>query len=445
MIAEPTQPENLTEKDLHNLLDSWSFKNREDRFKLWQQFSRLEEEELFLRLSAKDQAELLLMLNAPERRSWLRLLALDDVADLIQALPYRERHAALILLDEHSRIEVVALMAYAEDKAGGLMNSRYFRLRPNMSTDEALRYIKAQASALIEAVYYAYVIDEDQTLLGVLSFRNLLLAKPDAKIADIMQKNFVSVHEDLDQEEVSRRLSLHHLSALPVVDEFNRIKGIVTVKDIVDVVREEATEDIQKLGGTSVLTKPYLKTSILEMIRKRALWLVILFVGEMLTATAMAYYEQSIAKAVVLALFIPLIISSGGNSGSQASTLIIRALALKETHLRDWWRVFIREIIAGVCLGLILGSIGFMRIMLWPARERVYGEHYVLVAITVATSLVAVVLWGALAGAMLPFILKRLHIDPATASAPMVATIVDVTGLVLYFSIASIYLSGILL
>lgn len=445
MGTDQRRIENLTEKDLHNLLDQWSSKKHHEKYELWQGLSRIEEEELFLRLSAKDQADLLLMINPQERRMWLRLLALDDVADLIQALPHSDRKDALLLLDEHSRIEAVALMAYAEDKAGGLMNSRYFRLRPNMSTDEALRYIKAQASALIEAVYYAYVLDDDQTLLGVLSFRNLLLAKPDTRIADIMQKNFVSVPDDLDQEEVGRRLSMHHLSALPVVDDKYHMKGIITVKDIVDVVREEATEDIQKLGGTSVLTKPYLKTSIFEMIKKRALWLVILFVGEMLTATAMAYYEHSIAKAVVLALFIPLIISSGGNSGSQASTLIIRALALKETRLRDWWRVFTRELVAGVSLGAILGSIGFMRIILWPARERVYGEHYVLVAITVATSLVAVVLWGALAGAMLPFILKRLHVDPATASAPMVATIVDVTGLVLYFSIASVYLNGIIL
>jgi magnesium transporter len=233
--------------------------------------------------------------------------------------------------------------------------------------------------------------------------------------------------------------------ALPVVDEAGRMKGIVTIDDIVDVVQEEATEDIQKIGGMEALDGPYLQIGLIPMIKKRAGWLSALFLGEMLTATAMGYYESKIEQAVVLALFIPLIISSGGNSGSQASTLVIRAMALGEVRLRDWWRVIRRELAAGLLLGAILGMIGFMRILLWPTRMQMYGEHYLLVGLTVACSLIGVVLFGTLAGSMLPFLLRRLGCDPASASAPFVATLVDVTGLVIYFTVASLILRGVLL
>ena len=233
--------------------------------------------------------------------------------------------------------------------------------------------------------------------------------------------------------------------AVPVVDAEGRIKGIVTVDDIVDVVREEATEDIQKIGGTEALDAPYLDVGCVEMLRKRAGWLTVLFVGELLTATAMAYYEDRIARAVVLALFIPLIISSGGNAGSQATTLVIRAMGMGEVRLRDWWRVFRREFGTGLALGVILGAIGLLRVLLWPARDELYGEHYLLIGYTLSLSLVGVVLWGALAGSMLPFLLRRLGFDPASASAPFVATLVDVTGLVIYFSVATALLTGTVL
>jgi magnesium transporter len=236
-----------------------------------------------------------------------------------------------------------------------------------------------------------------------------------------------------------------NLMAVPVVDAAGRIKGIITVDDIVDVVREEATEDIQKIGGTEALDAPYLEAGLGEIVRKRAVWLTVLFLGQLLTATAMSYYENEIARAVVLALFIPLIISSGGNAGSQASTLVIRAMAVGEVRLRDWWRVMRREIATGLLLGCMLGTIGLFRVLLWPNREQEYGEHFVLIAYTVSCAVVGVTLWGALAGSMLPFLLHKLGFDPASASAPFVATLVDVTGLVIYFSVATVILTGTVL
>jgi magnesium transporter len=337
------------------------------------------------------------------------------------------------------------LLAYAEDAAGGLMNPRYARVRPEMSVDEAISYLRRQAREQIETIYYAYVLDAQQHLRGVVSFRELFAAPGEKKIQEVMHTNVVTVSEQLDQEAVSQLFAQHDLIALPVVDAEGRMKGIVTVDDIVDVVQEEATEDIQKIGGLEALEGPYLQIGFASMVRKRAGWLSALFLGEMLTATAMGYYEHEIERAVVLALFIPLIISSGGNSGSQASTLVIRAMALGEVRLRDWWRVVRREVAAGLVLGAILGGIGLTRILLWPSRAQVYGEHYVLVGLTVAASLVGVVLFGTIAGSMLPFILRGLGFDPASASAPFVATLVDVSGLIIYFTVASFILYGVLL
>ena len=255
----------------------------------------------------------------------------------------------------------------------------------------------------------------------------------------------VTAHERMDQEALGQLFATHRYLAIPVVDDEGRVKGIVTLDDIVDVVREEATEDIQKLGGMEALDAPYLQVGLGRMIRKRAGWLSALFLGEMLTATAMGYYEEEIARAVILALFVPLIISSGGNSGSQATTLVIRAMALGEVKLRDWWRVVRREVFTGLGLGSILGALGMTRILLWQAMFHMYGAHAFLVALTVGASLIGVVLWGTLAGSMLPFVLRRIGFDPASASAPFVATLVDVSGLLIYFSVASVILSGTLL
>jgi magnesium transporter len=443
----PPNPESNVAERLaaEDLLEAWNLLVPEDRLEGFQALPRPEAEDLFLSLSARDQAELLLMLPQPERRSWIRLLAPDDAADLIQEIPPEEREEILSLLDDTTRKEVNGLLAYAEDDAGGLMNPRYVRVRPDMTVDEAITYLRRQAADRAGAMYYAYVLDAEQKLRGVVSFRKLLSARPDQRVEELMQTDLITVPEAMDQEELSRLFATYRLVSFPVVDAQGHMKGIVTLDDIVDVVREEATEDIQKIGGTAALDAPYLRIGIMDMIKKRAGWLAALFIGETLTATAMGYFEAEIARAVVLALFVPLVISSGGNSGSQATTLIIRAMALGEVRLRDWWRVVQREFFSGLGLGVILATIGIIRILVWQAFFHTYGQHHLLVALTVAASLVGVVLWGTLVGSSLPFLLRRLGFDPASASAPFVATLVDVTGLVIYFTTAKIVLSGTLL
>jgi magnesium transporter len=427
------------------LQDLWSSLAPVARLEAFKALSRAEAEDFFWNLSAPDQVELLLALPAMERRGWMRLLAPDDAADAVQAAPEEERDGLLALLDDSARKEVTALLAYAEDQAGGLMSPRFARVRPDMTADEAISYLHKQARERVETIYYVYVLDTQQRLVGVVSFRQLFEAPGGTKVRNLMQTEVVTVSEQMDQEDVGLLFAKHSLLAIPVVDADGHMKGVVTVDDIVDVVQEEATEDIQKIGGMEALDEPYLDIGLFRMIRKRAGWLSALFISETLTATAMGYYEHEIARAVVLALFIPLIISSGGNSGSQASTLVVRAMALGEVRLRDWWRVMRREFAAGLALGSILGMIGLLRILLWPTRATIYGEHYVLIAITVACSLVGVVLWGTISGSMLPLILRRLGFDPASASAPFVATLVDVTGLVIYFTVASGILYGTLL
>jgi magnesium transporter len=427
------------------LRDVWMILTPEERFDGFRLLPRGDAEEFFLELGARDHAELLLSLPPQERRVWMRLLAPDDAADLTQEAPPEYKDQLLALLDERTRKEVNALLAYAEDEAGGLMNPRFARVRPDSTVDEAIGYLRRQARGRIETIYYVYVLDEQQHLLGVVSFRELFSMDPSQRIRDIMHTDIVKVLEDEHQEAVSRVFSQHGLAAVPVVDSEGRMKGIVTLDDIVDVVQEEATEDIQKVGGMEALGAPYMNVAFTSMMKKRAGWLSALFLGEMLTATAMTYFEGEIAKAVVLALFVPLIISSGGNSGSQASTLVIRAMALEEVRLRDLWRVARRELGAGLTLGTILGSLGFLRIIIWQAVRPTYGQHALLIAITVFVSLLGVVTFGTLTGSLLPFALRRMGFDPASASAPFVATLVDVTGLVIYFSVASLVLTGTLL
>jgi magnesium transporter len=438
----PPFNEGLSVEDLR---DIWMILSSEERAVGLKLLPRSDAEEFYLGLPSRDHADLLLSFPPEERRSWVRLLPPDDAADLVQEAPAEEREKLLALLDEPSRKEVKALLAYAEDEAGGLMNPRYARLRPDMTVDEAISYLRKQARERLETIYYVYVLDEQQHLLGVVSFRELFAATSDKRVRDIMHHEVLTVSEDQDQESVSRVVAQQDLYAVPVVDSENRLKGIVTVDDIVDVVQEEATEDAQKFGGMEALEAPYLQVSFGSMVKKRAGWLAALFVGEMLTATAMAFFEDEIAKAVVLALFVPLIISSGGNSGSQASTLVIRAMALGEVQLRDFWRVTRRELGAGLVLGSVLGTIGFLRIVLWQAVRPTYGQFYVLIALTVFGSLVGVVMFGTVAGSLLPFVLRRLGFDPASASAPFVATMVDVTGLIIYFTVASVILRGALL
>jgi magnesium transporter len=427
------------------LEEAWPVLSPDERLEGLRLLPHGEAEDLLLGLSARDQAELILATSPGERRSWMRLLPPDDAADVVQAAPPGEREGLLALLDEPTRKEVAALLAYAEDDAGGLMNPRYARLRPDMSVDEAISYLRRQARERLETIYYTYVLDAEQRLLGVVSFRELFAAPPDKTVRDIMSRDVVTAPEEMDQEALSRLFAEHDFLAIPVVDAERRVKGIVTVDDIVDVVQEEATEDIHKFGGVEALEAPYLEVGFWKMVRKRVGWLAVLFVGEMLTASAMGFFQEEIARAVVLALFVPLIISSGGNSGSQASTLVVRALALGEVRLRDWWRVVRREIAVGLALGTVLAAIGCGRILAWQAIFGLYGEHAPLIALTVGASLIGVVMWGTLAGSMLPLVLRRAGLDPASASAPFVATLVDVSGLVIYFSVASLVLSGTLL
>jgi magnesium transporter len=432
-------------KDLAFLQANWAGFDRKKQRSIFSRLSRSAAEDLFLALPAASQLRILEDLPVGERRLWIRSLALDDMADLVQKAPAEARERILGLLDTQTKREVEGLLDYAEDAAGGLMNPRYLRLRPETTVDAAIRYLRAQARTNIEVIYYAYVLDPGQRLLGVVSLRDLLMSPPEKNVKDVMSVDFAWVPEAMDREEVSILFAKSGLLALPVLDHAGRMKGLVTHDDIVDVVEKEATEDMQKISGMEALDAPYFQVGFFDMLKKRAGWLTVLFVGEMFTATAMSHYEQEIQRAVILALFIPLIISSGGNSGSQASTLIIRSLALQEVRLGDWWKVFGRELLCGLALGAVLGSIGLARIVLWQQWSPIYGEHYMLVAATVAFSLVGVVVWGTLSGSMLPFLLRRAGFDPASASAPFVATLVDVTGLIIYFTVASVVLNGSLL
>ena len=441
-------PEEVAELDRlsgDQLRELWPVLTSEERSEGFAVLPREEAEEVFLSLSATDQTTLLSPLPEAQRRGWLRLLAPDDAADLLQEIPEQDRAAWLSLLDGSTRTDVSALLAYAEDEAGGLMNTQYTRLRPDMRVDEAINYLRKQFTGREESDFPTYVLDSEQKVLGAVTLRTLFCARSDAFVREIMDPEVITVPEGMDQEQISHLFADYDLITLPVVDVEGRMKGVVTVDDIVDVVQEEATEDIQKFGGVAAFEQPYLDLSLGEMFKKRIGWLAVLFIGEMLTATAMAYFEEAIARAVVLAMFVPLIISSGGNSGSQASTLVIRAMALGEVRLRDFWRVARREFITGLSLGLVLGVIGFLRIVAWDKVFHLYGEHGVLLAFTVGTTLVGIVLWGVLAGSMLPFVLRRVGLDPASASAPFVATLVDVSGIVIYFAVASAVLAGTLL
>lgn len=307
---------------LQDIMVRWQELSMDERPDFFQQIPKKDAEELFLNLHPLDQAQLIIKLPNNEQQWWLRFLPIDDTADLLQRMSHHQREAALLMLDEHSRREVMGLLAYAEDSAGGLMDPHYVRLRPEMSVEEAISYMRAQATSRVEVIYYAYVLNTAQKLLGVVSFRQLLLSPPSSSIQEIMRQDFVSVYDDMSSEEAGRKFARYHFLALPVVDREGMMVGILTHDDVTYTLVEQATEDFQKLGGTESLDEPYMEVGFFNMIRKRGGWLSVLFLGEMLTATAMGFFEKQIEAAVVLSLFIPLIISSGGNAGSQAATLI---------------------------------------------------------------------------------------------------------------------------
>jgi magnesium transporter len=443
-----TQPlEVLGEEDevlsAEELRDAWPLLDLEERSDGLHVLPREDAEDFFISLTASDEAALLLHFRPGQRRQWMRLLEPDDVADVIQEAGDEHRGTLLGLLDVPTRKEVAALLAYAEDEAGGLMSTRYARLRPQMTADEAISYLRRQARDKIETIYYAYVLDPEQRLLGVVSFRDLFAADPRRIVAEIMEIDVIRVSDEMDQETVSRIFADNDLTVVPVVDALGKMKGIVTVDDIVDVVQEEATEDAQKFGGMEALELPYLQSSRREMVMKRGRWLVLLLVGSMLTTTAMESFEGQIARVPILSVFIAMIVSTGGNSGSQASTLVIRAMALGEVRAADWWLILRRELFIGLSLGLVLFLVALLRVLLWGSFGR-YGEHYVMIAIAVGISVIGCTFCGTMAGAMLPFVLRKFGADPASASAPFVATLVDVSGILIYFGVANLILSGVL-
>lgn len=444
MSQNPDNDEAEDQPSASNLFERWAETAIDERLMFFRALAPREASDLFFGISTYDQAFLIEFLGTSEKRIWLRALAPDDTADVLQTLHPDVRWSLIDLLDDSARFEVAGLLAYEEDEAGGLMNPRFPRIRPDATVREAISYLRKQ-SVNLETLYYCYVLDQSQHLLGVISFRELIVAKETDTVRSRMREDVVSVNEKMQQNLVARLMADHDLLAVPVVDENGRMKGIVTHDDIVDVVEEEATEDIHKIGGTEALDVPYMDTPLLSLVKKRAGWLAVLFVGEMLTASAMSAYEHEIARAVILSQFIPLIISSGGNTGSQASTLVIRALALGEIRGRDWWKVFKREVVSGIILGAILAALGAARIVVWENMFNIYGEHYLLLAGVVAFSVLGVVLWGTLSGSMLPLLLNKAKLDPASASAPFVATLVDVSGLIIYFSIAKMILTGTML
>ncbi|MES2851214.1 MAG: magnesium transporter [Bacteroidota bacterium] len=384
-------------------------------------------------LPAFTTAELLNELPADDRTAFLSELSSSAVRELVKTLNPEERKITL------------SLLGYPEDSVGRLMTPDYIYVYEDNTVEEVLNYIRKNAKSS-ETIDVIYVINKNGELLDDIRIKDFILASPDKKVNEMMDGRFIALHADDDQEVANEVFKMNNRVALPVVSKSNKLLGIVTIDDVLWVASEEFSEDMQMIGGTQALNEPYLDISLFKLFKKRVGWLIVLFLGEMFTATAMGYFEDEIQKAVVLALFIPLIISSGGNTGSQASTLIIQAMAVGEITIANWWRVMRREIIQGLMLGTVLGIIGFTRVVLWgKILPNVYGEHEVLIAFTVGFSLVGVVLWGTLSGSMLPLVLKKLGADPAVSSAPFVATLVDVTGLVIYFSFAYIFLQGILL
>lgn len=377
-------------------------------------------------------AELLNELPADDRTSFLEELPSNVVRELIKLLEPEERKVTL------------SLLGYPENSVGRLMTPDYVYVYENNTVEEVFATIR-RFGKNSETVDVIYVINNKGELLDDIRIRDIILASPDKLVSELMDDRVVTLHADDDQETAYEVFKMNNRVAVPVVSKSNKLLGIVTIDDVLWVASEEFSEDMQKMGGQQALDEPYLDTPVFKLFKKRVGWLVVLFLGELLTASVMQYFEGELQKFVVLALFIPLIISSGGNSGSQASTLVIQALATGHITISDWWKVLKREIISGLMLGLVLGSVGFVRVLAWNSIfPNVYGPHYMLVGLVVGITLLGIVLWGTLSGSMLPLLLKKLGADPAVSSAPFVATLVDVTGLVIYFSVAYSLLGSIM-
>ncbi|MEY2521335.1 MAG: magnesium transporter [Verrucomicrobiota bacterium] len=459
MVGKIVQPE------IRSLIDARNFGALRELFSEWPpadivdvitDFSEDEQVIVFRVLPHNQAADVFEYLDVEAQQKLLRAMAHeqvvgilnemspDDRTALLEELPSAAARQLIRLLTPEERRIAQALLGYPEGSVGRLMTPDLIAVDAGWTVREVLEHVRENGQDS-ETLNVIYVVDDRGKLLDDIRIREFLLKPLDAKVSDLMDENFVTLSVTDSQQNAVNIFRKYDRTALPVVDSGGVLVGLVTIDDMLDVAEEEATEDIQKFGGMEAVDEPYMRIPLLVMVRKRAGWLVVLFLGEMLTASAMGFYEGEIAKAVVLALFLPLIISSGGNSGSQASMLIIRAMALGEVTLRDWFHVMRKEIISGFLLGCILGTIGFLRVAIWSQFSNIYGPHWPLVAMTVGFALVGVVLWGSLSGSMLPFILRRVGADPATSSAPFVATLVDVTGLIIYFSIALLIMRGAML
>ena len=436
-------------EELHaaDLADIAETMEREDVARLLKVLAPARAADVLEYLDEELRTELLEEMTPREAAALVTEMTPDDRADALEELEEESIDEILSEIPAEARQETEKLLAYDPDSAGGLMTTEFVSVPEDMTVEDALAGVRRIArGGRREAMYNIYATNAEGHVKGVMSLRELLAAPEGARVSDVAWGEVVSVLPDADRETVASLTRNYDLVAIPVVDEGMHILGVVTVDDVIDALVEEHTEDSQKFGGMEALDEPYMQISVLGMIRKRAPWLGVLFIGEMLTASAMQFFELELQKAIVLTLFIPLIMSSGGNSGSQATSLIIRAMALDEVRLRDWWRVAMRELPSGMILGAILGAIGFARIIAWQQIGMYdYGPHYFLLAVTVAGALTGIVTFGSLAGSMLPFLLKRIGFDPASASAPFVATLVDVTGLSIYFTVALLILRGTLL
>ena len=420
---------------------------KQEQILLFRILSRESAKEIFSHLSHDDQSDIIegIANNVSQLSDLLNDLDPDDRTAFFEELPGVVSQRLMQMLSVEERQIATRLLGYPKDTIGRLMTPEYVAVKPYFTAQQALEHIR-KFGRNSETLNVVYIVDSNWKLVDDIKIRDVILASPEQTIAEISDNRFVSLNAYDDREVAVKVFQDNDRVALPVTDTDGTLLGIVTVDDVMDVIEEEATEDFQKFGGTEGLDLSYTKTSLFEMVKKRSGWLVILFLGEMLTASAMAYFEEEIMKAVVLALFIPLIISSGGNSGSQAASLIIRALALGELKLKNWWYVMRKEIFSGLLLGSILGIIGFIRILVWQKTGLYdYGYFWVWIGLSVSLSLIFVVLWGTLSGSMIPLLLKKVGLDPATASAPFVATLVDVTGLIIFFTVAALVLGGKLL
>jgi len=421
------------------------YKNQEEEATIIASMSVKRAARVFKILDLTTQKQIIKELPSNKTAELLNELPADDRTDFLEELPKTAIRDLIKLLNVEERKITLSLLGYPEDSVGRLMTPDYVYVYTHNTVTEVLNTIR-KFGKNSETIDVIYVIDEHGDFIDDIRIRDIILASPNKKVEELIDRRIVALNVHDDQEHASQVFKMNNRVALPVTDDYNKLLGIVTIDDILWVANEEFSEDMQKMGGTEALNEPYLDIPILKLFRKRILWLTVLFLGELLTASVMVYFEEEIAKAVFLATFIPLIISSGGNSGSQASTLIIQAMAVGEITVKDWWRVMRREIISGLLLGTVLGIIGFLRIMAWHLIfPDVYGAHYILVGFAVGFSLIGVVLWGTLSGSMLPIVLKKLGADPAVSSAPFVATLVDVTGLIIYFGFAYLFLQGLIL